>query len=191
MEKIQALQHPTNKSLKVSEVFPVYPDWENWSNEYYQTSFDAHPLRNELKMAEPTEEEKLKLEESLLKPIASNGGYNDPHNKMFLSYYVPNEKSLETIDSKRKLREQFGEDVEEVEGQEYQYDFVRDFDYEAKVESHTQEQKELDDHHGTLNSKGLFFLLRPRLGAFYNYLNTKLTLRRRRAKVIFYPLFLF
>jgi hypothetical protein len=44
-EKIQALQHPVNKSLKVAEVFPVYPDWDLWGTQYSHAVFDSLPVK--------------------------------------------------------------------------------------------------------------------------------------------------
>jgi hypothetical protein len=45
-EKMQNLQHPIHKHLKVAEVFPVYPDWELWGNEYTHAVFDTNPLND-------------------------------------------------------------------------------------------------------------------------------------------------
>jgi hypothetical protein len=45
-EKIQMLQHPVNKTLKVAEVFPVYPDWDLWGTHYTHAVFDALPVKN-------------------------------------------------------------------------------------------------------------------------------------------------
>ena len=44
-DKIQNLQHPVNKSLKVAEVFPVYPDWDLWGTQYSHAVFDAVPIK--------------------------------------------------------------------------------------------------------------------------------------------------
>ncbi len=45
-ERIQALQHPINKSLKVAEVFPVYPDWSLWGTQYTHAVFDTVPVKD-------------------------------------------------------------------------------------------------------------------------------------------------
>jgi RNA polymerase II-associated factor 1 len=38
------LKHPTNPSLTAAEIFPVFPDFEHWPNQYCLASFDMDPL---------------------------------------------------------------------------------------------------------------------------------------------------
>ncbi|KAJ3088239.1 hypothetical protein HK102_009194 [Quaeritorhiza haematococci] len=168
-EKLQAIKHPTDKSLKVAEVFPVFPDWELWSNEYTHAFFDADPIANlganvqrEKTSTDPTHQ--VKLEEALLKPM------RNPRNpkQTFIAYYAPTESTVEKIANKRKRREEreeFGEDEDDEDTYEYQYE--RDF-------SHNTQPYDKGDR--------LFLVLRPRLGAFYNVVNAKINLRRKRAK---------
>ncbi len=41
---LASLKHPKNKDLHALEVFPIFPDFENWPNPYFLASYDEHPL---------------------------------------------------------------------------------------------------------------------------------------------------
>lgn len=107
----------------------------------------------------------IQLEEALLKLVTHP---SDPSIKL-ISYYTPNSSTLSTITQIRKMRQEVeDEEVEEMQGTITQYDYVRDYNYTT---THEHDEKKL------------FFLLKPKEAAFYNPLDTKLVLRRNRAKV--------
>jgi hypothetical protein len=107
--KVDTLFHPTKKGMKAKELFPVFPDFDNWSNPYLMCSYDEDPLKKS------TQDHLLKLEESVLKPFVDANGQD------FFSLYVPNKESIEKIKLKRSRED---EDYEEY----FENDFQRDFD---------------------------------------------------------------
>lgn len=100
---------------------------------------------------------------------------NPNNNNPFLAYYTPSKATQSALVALNKAKEEAageegGEDVqmEEADGTTSQYDFVRDYKF-------TLQQEKVN--------KKVFFLLKPKSGAFYNQLNEKLVLTRKRAKV--------
>lgn len=42
-----SLKHPTNPSITAQEIFPVFPDFEFWPNQYTLASYDMDPMSKE------------------------------------------------------------------------------------------------------------------------------------------------
>lgn len=40
---LSSLKHPTNPDLKPLEIIPIFPDFENWPNQYYLASYPSDP----------------------------------------------------------------------------------------------------------------------------------------------------
>lgn len=107
--KVDTLKHPTKKGMKARELFPIFPDFDNWTNPYLMCSYDEDPL------GKSTQDHQLKLEESLLKPFVDANGDD------FFALYAPNKESIEKIKLKRSR-----EDEDYLES--FENDFQRDFD---------------------------------------------------------------
>jgi RNA polymerase II-associated factor 1 len=102
-EKIQHVKHPNNPNLTVSQVFPLFPDFELWPNEYILAMYDTDPVQHD-----GENKNIIAGEEALLQPMAN------PHNpsERFIAYYAPSDKTIDQITEKRRLKEEHGDDVE-------------------------------------------------------------------------------
>ncbi|KAJ3200158.1 RNA polymerase-associated factor, partial [Clydaea vesicula] len=152
---IKNIKHPTDKKKKIKEIFPIFPDFSNWPNQYSQVGFDSNPIpNNSNKLIE-----QVQSQESLLKAMVNPKNENDK----FFSYYIPSESSVELINEKRKRLEE-GDEEEDVET--YEYNHVRDFNFDFKRED---------------EGKKFFFIIQEPV-VFYNPILGKAKLRRTRAK---------
>ncbi|KAJ3299682.1 RNA polymerase-associated factor, partial [Kappamyces sp. JEL0829] len=153
-----SLKHPKNKDLHALEMFPIFPDFENWPNPYFLASYDENPLGDKKELYTNVEDQDAVLEESILKPLS------DPENpqESWLAYYAPTADALEKIKLKRKL-EELGRD-------DYEHDFTRDFDPQVA---------------GTVKLQYPFFMemRKDEGGAFYHPIQTQMRLKKRRAFV--------
>lgn len=94
------LRHPTNPDLKAVEIFPIFPDFEFWANEYLFASYEQEP-------AEST----AQAEGAILKVTSRES----------LAYYAPTEETVAKLEKKRKIIEEFGEDEDTLGDYHYTY----------------------------------------------------------------------
>lgn len=93
---LSTMKHPKHKDLEALEIFPIYPDFEYWTNPFILASYDADPCEDKKLFAE--EDHEIAWDESLLKPLV------DPETEeQYAAYYVPTPDSLEKIKTKRQL----------------------------------------------------------------------------------------
>lgn len=50
LETCEKLVHPTNKNLTVKHCLPIYPDFENWSDEFTLGVFESNPIGTDNKV---------------------------------------------------------------------------------------------------------------------------------------------
>ncbi|KAJ3325089.1 RNA polymerase-associated factor [Boothiomyces sp. JEL0866] len=156
--KVSTLQHPRNKNLKAIEIIPVFPDLENWDDNYCMVTFDEDPIA-ERKETLPADQHLLALEESLLKPLALK---TEDRTESWMAYYTPTKDTISKIVQKRKLEEQ---DQYNINQFQYEYKFQREFDHQASQSNYP-------------------FFLQVRTeegGAFYSPIQNQLKLKKRRA----------
>lgn len=41
---LSTLKHPQHKHLVAQEIFPIFPDFHNWANDYFLATYDENPL---------------------------------------------------------------------------------------------------------------------------------------------------
>lgn len=173
------IKHPTNPDLRIEEVFPVFPDFEMWTQQFTHVVYTEDPghkdhISSSSKPSEADQEAQLLAmtarQEALLKPMSNPEDAKD----VFLSCYMPDEESSARLTLKRKQLEEFGEELEEMmdeegaAGGELQYNYVRDYIYEV-----TNVGTEADRH---------VVRIVPGYGAFFIPYNTTMRLRKKRAK---------
>jgi RNA polymerase II-associated factor 1 len=157
------IKHPTKAYLKAVEIFPVFPDFVRWPNTYSHVQYNSSPLNNNSKetVEKLDEVTSTQLSNAILKPMQNP---LDP-SETFLSYFQPSVETAKKIILKRKHEDS---DDEEFDDEAQEYNFVRDFEYVTNTES---------------KSKKIFFTFNPEQGgAFYNVIQSKLSLRKKRAK---------
>jgi len=104
-------KHPTNPNLVSEEIFDVFPNEDLWPNHYNQVLFDGDPV--------PVGSENFPKDEAILKGYAFQQGEGKVTN--VLGYLVPQKR-------KRDLTEEI------KEGEEEEYDWVREYTYSTKPE---------------------------------------------------------
>jgi len=157
------IKHPTKAHLKAVEIFPIFPDFVRWPNTYSHVQYNSSPINNDnSETLEKTDEiTTTQLSNALLKPMQNP---LDP-SETFLSYFEPTIETAKKINLKRKHEDS---DDEEIDDEEQEYKFVRDFEYDTNTDS---------------KNKKIFFTFNPEQGgAFYNIIRSKLSLKKKRAR---------
>ncbi|CAG9539404.1 unnamed protein product [Cercopithifilaria johnstoni] len=147
--------HPTKKGVIAVEELPLLPDFDNWMHPFALVVFDGDPI--------PQND---KVDAQTLMPQALIRGMMDEEGEQFVTYFLP---SKETLDKRLKDTEKGLEfDSDYV----YEYQSVRDYNW--LVRNKSTKGYEQDN-----------FLFTIRDGAvYYNELETKVSLNRRKIKRI-------
>lgn len=161
---LRNLKHPTNASLTVAEILPIYPDFEHWSNNLIHGIFTEDPTPHTSQTTSKSDEEaslnQVKLEEALLRRIDVGA-----EEQQFYGYYTPNDSTATTLSNYRKrLRDNDDEEVE-LAGK-LNYDFVRDYSFTMV---------DVEDR--------MIMRLQKGVSAFYQSFNQTLRLKKKRAGV--------
>lgn len=163
LSDFQLLRHPGKPDLKAVEVFPVLPDFSDWTDMFVHCYFDDDPavrpmnkLRSQLTVDETAERELIdrQLEqEAVLKPMV------DPsrNNEQFMVYFLP---STTTTTDTSSTTVNSGNDMVRL-------DAVRHYNFRLEKEP-TMEK--------------IFFTFHPGSGAFYNQVQGRVNLKKRRLK---------
>ncbi|KAL2915135.1 RNA polymerase-associated factor [Polyrhizophydium stewartii] len=174
---LATLRHPTKKDVTPLEIFPIFPDFEFWPNQYLLASYDEDPTTvaggsGAAAAAAAEHEHELKAEEAVLKPLQNPA---DP-SESWLAFYTPKDASADRMRdkrNKRKRRIEMGgdeddeddDDEDEIDQTVYEYEFRRDF--EPSI--------------GPSNYPFFLELRTEAGGAFYSQLRSKMALRKKRA----------
>ncbi|KAF9105614.1 hypothetical protein BGX27_009547 [Mortierella sp. AM989] len=171
---LAGLKHPTNPGLTAVESLPVFPDFSIWGNDYTLVTFDVDPeMTND--RASKNRDEGNKAQRSsnaLIKPMHNA---NDPET--WLAYYLPDTETAKEINHRKRARAQLAAsglnaDDEDEDTKETSFALQRDYTYTTiPCDSLSQ----------------LVFTFRDQLetkqrAAFYNPMQSKLMLRKKRAK---------
>jgi RNA polymerase II-associated factor 1 len=166
---LASLKHPTKRDLKATEVLPIFPDFEYYTNPYVSNTFNDDPTGREVRIgggvntqgtenAAEDEARVNRIQEAVFKPLEDADG-------QFMAMYLPDAASYEKL---RQRREAHGdENFEFVIGEKFEYEHVRNYD-------HTLEKDP--------QSRRLAISVREG-AAWYTIPRGILKLKRRRAKV--------
>jgi len=146
-------RHYSNPRLKPVEILPFFPDFQFWHMPCAHVIFDTEPTpRGKNKSAS--------IDEMSLGMIR---GMEDESGDQFVAYFLPNKDTL----SKRK-EESVGNEPNQDE--EYLYKLAREYNWNVKNKA----IKGFEENY--------FFVFRENEGVFYNELQTRVRLNKRRGR---------
>lgn len=151
--KVPIEKHHTKPGVTAVEEYPVYPDFDLWRHPCAQVIFDSDPARKGGVPTNQTEE----MSQAMIRGMVDESG------DQFVAYFLPTEDTIK----KRKRDTEAGVDYEEED--EYEYTLAREYNWNVKNKM----------------SKGYeetyFFVFKDE-GVFYNELETRVRLNKRRKR---------
>ncbi|KAF9356316.1 RNA polymerase-associated factor [Mortierella sp. AD094] len=171
---LAGLRHPTKPELTAVESLPVFPDFSIWGNDYTLVTFDVDPeMTNDRSSRSQDEGNKAqRSSNALIKPMHNA---NDPET--WLAYYLPDMETAKEINHRKRTRAQLAAsglnaDDDDEDSKEISFSLQRDYTYTTiPCPSLSQLVFTFRDH---TESK--------QKAAFYNPMQSKLMLRKKRAK---------
>lgn len=146
--------HYCKPSVVPLEIHPVYPDFKNWKFPCAQVIFDADPSPGGKSLPNQMEE----MSQAMIRGVMDESG------EQFVAYFLPTEDTLE----KRRL--DFSNELPYEDDVEYEYKMAREYNWNVKSKL----------------SKGYeenYFLVIREDGVYYNELETRVRLSKRRQKL--------
>lgn len=153
--KIPIKTHYCKPGVVPVEVYPVYPDFKNWKYPCAQVIFDADPSPGGVK-ALPNQLEEMSQ--------AMIRGVMDESGEQFVAYFLPTDDTLEKRRVDVSMERQYEDEAE------YEYKMAREYNWNVKSKL----------------SKGYeenYFLVIREEGVYYNELETRVRLSKRRQKL--------
>ncbi|MGH0114970.1 UNVERIFIED_CONTAM: hypothetical protein FKN15_065894 [Acipenser sinensis] len=147
-------QHYSKPRVTPVEVMPVFPDFKMWINPCAQVIFDSDPAPKDV--AGPTGVDMMSQ--------AMIRGMMDEEGNQFVAYFLPHEETMGK--RKRDVEEEIDYMPEEV----YDYKIAREYNWNVKNKA----SKGYEENY--------FFIFRDGDGVYYNELETRVRLSKRRAK---------
>ena len=152
--KNEISKHYSKPNVVPVEVFPVYPDFKNWKYPCAQVIFDSDPAPAGKNVPAQLEE----MSQAMIRGVMDESG------EQFVAYFLPTENTLE------KRRIDFADQVLYKDEEEYEYKIAREYNWNVKSKA----SKGYEENY--------FFVMRHD-GVFYNELETRVRLNKRRMKV--------
>jgi len=143
--------HETNKRVKPVEILPFFPDFQFWHMPCAHVIFDT----------EPTQRGKTEPANLSQMSLGMIRGMEDESGDQFVAYFLP------TDDTLGKKKEEGG-GKEPAENEEYEYKLAREYNWNVKNKA----IKGFEENY--------FFVFRENEGVFYNELQTRVRLNKRR-----------
>ncbi|XP_071783414.1 RNA polymerase II-associated factor 1 homolog [Centroberyx gerrardi] len=147
-------QHYSKPRVTPVEVLPVFPDFKMWINPCAQVIFDSDPAPKD--MSGPAGVEMMSQ--------AMIRGMMDEEGNQFVAYFLPNEETL------RKRKRDVDEELDYMPEELYDYKIAREYNWNVKNKA----SKGYEENY--------FFIFRDGDGVYYNELETRVRLSKRRAK---------
>jgi len=147
-------RHETNSRLKPVEILPFFPDFQYWHMPCAHVIFDTEPTQRGKTV--PASEQQMSL--GMIR------GMEDESGDQFVAYFLPTDETL----NKRKLETQ--ENREPEDDEEYDYKLAREYNWNVKNKA----IKGFEENY--------FFVFRENEGVFYNELQTRVRLNKRRGR---------
>ncbi|XP_033106393.1 RNA polymerase II-associated factor 1 homolog [Anneissia japonica] len=152
--KIPINKHYSKPHVSPVEVMPIYPDFKLWANPCAQVIFDFDPAPKGKTVAVQVEE----MSQAMIRGMVDESG------DQFVGYFLPSEETL------RKRKRDTEEGVEYSPDDEYEYKMAREYNWNVKNKTSRGYEE------------NYFFVFRKGEGVFYNELETRVRLSKRRAK---------
>ncbi|XP_049778651.1 RNA polymerase II-associated factor 1 homolog [Schistocerca cancellata] len=147
-------KHYSKPNVVPVEIQPVYPDFKIWKYPCAQVIFDSDPAPTGRSFPAQIEE----MSQAMIRGVMDESG------EQFVAYFLPTQETLE------KRRKDFTNCVEYEDEEEYDYKMAREYNWNVKSKA----------------SKGYeenYFLVVREDGVYYNELETRVRLSKRRQKV--------
>ncbi|XP_059369721.1 RNA polymerase II-associated factor 1 homolog [Carassius carassius] len=148
-------QHYSKPRVMPVEVMPVFPDFKMWINPCAQVIFDSDPAPKDVSAPAGVD----MMSQAMIR------GMMDEEGNQFVAYFLPNE------DTMRKRKRDVEEDLDYMPDELYDYKIAREYNWNVKNKA----SKGYEENY--------FFIFRDGDGVYYNELETRVRLSKRRAKV--------
>lgn len=147
-------QHYCKPNVVPVEVYPVYPDFKNWKYPCAQVIFDADPSIVGKSLPNQMEE----MSQAMIRGVMDESG------EQFVAYFLPTEETLEKRRTDLSMERPYEDETA------YEYKMAREYNWNVKSKL----------------SKGYeenYFLVIREDGVYYNELETRVRLSKRRQKL--------
>ncbi|KAF7284753.1 hypothetical protein GWI33_021622 [Rhynchophorus ferrugineus] len=152
--KIPIEKHYSKPNVTPVEILPLYPDFNLWKYPCAQVIFDSDPAPVGKQVPAQIEE----MSQAMIRGVMDESG------EQFVAYFLPTEDTL------NKRREDFTNNVPYQDDEEYEYKMAREYNWNVKSKA----SKGYEENY--------FFVVRQD-GIYYNELETRVRLSKRRQKV--------
>uniref|UniRef100_G1NI40 RNA polymerase II-associated factor 1 homolog n=1 Tax=Meleagris gallopavo TaxID=9103 RepID=G1NI40_MELGA len=147
-------QHYSKPRVTPIEVMPVFPDFKMWINPCAQVIFDSDPAPKDTSGAAALE----MMSQAMIR------GMMDEEGNQFVAYFLPVEETL------RKRKRDQEEEMDYAPEDVYDYKIAREYNWNVKNKA----SKGYEENY--------FFIFREGDGVYYNELETRVRLSKRRAR---------
>ncbi|XP_038548327.1 RNA polymerase II-associated factor 1 homolog isoform X2 [Micropterus salmoides] len=147
-------QHYSKPRVTPVEVLPVFPDFKMWINPCAQVIFDSDPAPKDISGPAGVE----MMSQAMIR------GMMDEEGNQFVAYFLPNEETI------RKRKRDCDEGMDYMPEDLYDYKIAREYNWNVKNKA----SKGYEENY--------FFIFRDGDGVYYNELETRVRLSKRRAK---------
>uniref|UniRef100_A0A671UPH2 RNA polymerase II-associated factor 1 homolog n=1 Tax=Sparus aurata TaxID=8175 RepID=A0A671UPH2_SPAAU len=147
-------QHYSKPRVTPVEVLPVFPDFKMWINPCAQVIFDSDPAPKDFSGPAGVE----MMSQAMIR------GMMDEEGNQFVAYFLPHEETL------RKRKRDCDEGMDYMPEDLYDYKIAREYNWNVKNKA----SKGYEENY--------FFIFRDGDGVYYNELETRVRLSKRRAK---------
>lgn len=147
-------QHYSKPRVTPVEVMPVFPDFKMWINPCAQVIFDSDPAPKEATGSTALD----MMSQAMIR------GMMDEEGNQFVAYFLPGEDTI------RKRKRDVEEGMDYMADDIYDYKIAREYNWNVKNKA----SKGYEENY--------FFIFREGDGVYYNELETRVRLSKRRAK---------
>ncbi|XP_051844992.1 RNA polymerase II-associated factor 1 homolog [Antechinus flavipes] len=147
-------QHYSKPRVTPVEVMPVFPDFKMWINPCAQVIFDSDPAPKDTSGPAALE----MMSQAMIR------GMMDEEGNQFVAYFLPVEETM------RKRKRDQEEEMDYAPDDVYDYKIAREYNWNVKNKA----SKGYEENY--------FFIFREGDGVYYNELETRVRLSKRRAK---------
>ncbi|XP_068440912.1 RNA polymerase II-associated factor 1 homolog isoform X2 [Clinocottus analis] len=147
-------QHYSKPRVTPVEVLPVFPDFKMWINPCAQVIFDSDPAPKDISSPAGVD----MMSQAMIR------GMMDEEGNQFVAYFLPHEETL------RKRKRDCDEGMDYMPEDLYDYKIAREYNWNVKNKA----SKGYEENY--------FFIFRDGDGVYYNELETRVRLSKRRAK---------
>ncbi|KAF5298598.1 hypothetical protein FQR65_LT09693 [Abscondita terminalis] len=151
--KVPIEKHYSKPNVVPIEVLPIYPDFKLWKYPCAQVIFDSDPAPTGKQVPSQIEE----MSQAMIRGVMDESG------EQFVAYFLPTEDTLQ------KRRDDFIKGIPYQDDEEYEYKMAREYNWNVKSKA----SKGYEENY--------FLVIRPD-GVYYNELETRVRLSKRRQK---------